>query len=46
MKYRVMQMIETGEEFNVYEGSYEACCRWIDEESDSYPESRFAIERI
>ena len=42
--YRVMQVTETGEEVNVYEGSKAQCDRWIDDNADNYPESGFYLE--
>lgn len=42
--YRVMQIIETGEEFCAYEGSEAQCVRWIEDNGGNYPESGFYVE--
>ena len=44
--YRVMQIIETGESFNAFEGSEDECWTWIDDNEDQYPESSFYVEII
>ncbi len=43
---RVMQCTETGEEFNVFQGTMAQCENWIEENADQYPESGFSIEPI
>lgn len=43
--YRVMQVTETGEEFNAFEGdTQEACEAWIEANADSFEESTFYWE--
>ncbi len=43
MKYRVMQVTETGEAFNVFEGSEDECIEWV-ENIEGFEESTFQIE--
>jgi hypothetical protein len=40
-----MQIQETGEERNAFEGSGFECENWIDENESNYPESQFYMER-
>ena len=41
-----MQSTETGEEFNVFQGTEDECDDWIEENADQYPESTFFLEVI
>jgi hypothetical protein len=45
-RYRVMQVQETGEECNVFEGTGSECEDWIDNNEDNYPESQFYMETV
>ena len=44
--WRVMQKTETGEEFNVFQGTEDECCNWIDANQDQFPESTFNLEEV
>lgn len=43
---RVMQGMETGEEFCVFEGTLEQCWNWIEDNRDGFPESTWNVETI
>ena len=44
-RYRVMQVQETGELTNVFEGTLDECEDWMDENAEQFVESTFIIER-
>jgi uncharacterized protein YbdZ (MbtH family) len=46
LRWRVMQMMETGEQVNVFEGNEEQCQDWLDENAEQYVESHFTMEVI
>lgn len=45
-KYRVVQIVETREECTPFEGTYEECEEWIEDNHTQYPESRFYTEGV
>ena len=46
MKYRIMQVMETRELVNVFEGTEAECEDWMDEHADQFVESTFFIESV
>ncbi len=45
--YRVMQVTETGEAFNAFEGDTpEACNEWIEANKANFSESQFYCEEV
>jgi len=46
MRYRVMQVLETGEITSPFEGTELECHDWIDNNEVEYPESTFYVEQV
>lgn len=44
--WRVIQVMETGEECYRFTGTLTACDRWIEQNAVDYPESRFYTEPV